>query len=87
MLLFDVGLLILEFLCSFFSDLFQTGSMEEVPLRINADERDFEMDESDFLLQPPDHEIRSSASRYRSSKRCARCLPLLLCGYVSFICF
>jgi len=58
--------------------------MEEVPLRINSDERDFEMDESDFLLQPPDHEIRSSTSRYRSAKRCARCLPLLHCGYVSF---
>lgn len=69
----------------FFSDLFHTGSMEEVPLRINSDERDFEMDESDFLLQHPDHEIRSSTSRYRSTKRCARCLPLLHCGYVSFI--
>jgi hypothetical protein len=57
--------------------------MEEVPLRISSDERDFEMDESDFLLQPPDHEIHSSALRYRSSKRCFRCLSLLQCGYVS----
>ena len=71
--------------CVLFFRLFQTGSMEEVPLRINPDERDFEMDESDFLLEPPDHEIRSSTSRYRSAKRFARCLPLLHCGYVSFL--
>jgi hypothetical protein len=61
--------------------------MEEIPLRINPDERDFEMDESDFLLQPPDHEIRSSASRYHSSKKCARCLSVLHCGYVSSLSF
>jgi len=61
--------------------------MEEVPLRINSDERDFEVDESDFLLQPPDHEIRSSALHYRSSKRCFRCLLLLHSGYVSSLPF
>ncbi|PSN40754.1 putative phospholipid-transporting ATPase IIB [Blattella germanica] len=54
--------------------------MEEVPLRFSSDERDFEMDESDFLLQPPDHEIRTSAFRYRSSRRCSRCISLLQCG-------
>ena len=27
--------------------------MEEVPLRLSSDERDFEMDESDFLLKTP----------------------------------
>lgn len=69
-------------------DSFHANSMEEVPLRINSDERDFEMDESDFLLQPPDHEIHSSALRYHSSsKNCFRCLSLLHCGYVSSLHF
>ncbi|XP_069687692.1 probable phospholipid-transporting ATPase IIB isoform X2 [Periplaneta americana] len=59
--------------------------MEEVPLRLSSDERDFEMDESDFLLQPPEHEIRTSAFRYRSSKRCSRCISLLQCGCCSWL--
>ncbi|KAJ9589670.1 hypothetical protein L9F63_017114, partial [Diploptera punctata] len=53
--------------------------MEEVPLRLSSDERDFEVDESDFLLQPPDHEIRTSAFRYRNSRKCSKCF---LCSNV-----
>ncbi|XP_066990961.2 probable phospholipid-transporting ATPase IIB isoform X1 [Anabrus simplex] len=54
--------------------------MEDVPLRISSDERDFEMDESDFLLQPPDHEFRSSSTRYRTSRRWSSCITMVLCG-------
>lgn len=54
--------------------------MEEVPLQVNSDERDFEMDECDFLLQPPDHELRGSGVKHRSSKKCCYCLSVVCCG-------
>ncbi|KAK7867266.1 hypothetical protein R5R35_000250 [Gryllus longicercus] len=53
--------------------------MEEVPLRINSDERDFEMDECDFLLQP-DHDVTISSTRYRSTKQWPLCTCASFCG-------
>ncbi|XP_049763224.1 probable phospholipid-transporting ATPase IIA isoform X1 [Schistocerca cancellata] len=54
--------------------------MEDVPLRMNSDERDFEIDETDFLLQHSDHDLRTNSAKHRRFKRCSKCLSLFFCG-------
>lgn len=56
--------------------------MEDVPLRISSDERDFEMDEREYLLQPSDHDVYVDVGITRNPKRCDGCSNLLLCRYV-----
>ncbi|XP_063217955.1 probable phospholipid-transporting ATPase IIB isoform X2 [Bacillus rossius redtenbacheri] len=58
--------------------------MEEVPLRISTDERDFEMDEYDFLLHPSDRDVRTASTRYRSPRKCSRCCSVIFCGCCSW---
>ncbi|GAB1863273.1 Phospholipid-transporting ATPase [Camponotus japonicus] len=56
--------------------------LEEMPLRLSSDERDFEMDddETDYLLQPSEDSIRQLTSRRRRIKDCSKYLRNCLCG-------
>ncbi|KAK2580739.1 hypothetical protein KPH14_011366 [Odynerus spinipes] len=55
--------------------------LEEMPLRLSSDERDFEMDEeTDYLLQPPEDSIRLLTSRRRRFNNCSKFLKSGLCG-------
>ncbi|XP_046738468.1 probable phospholipid-transporting ATPase IIB isoform X1 [Diprion similis] len=55
--------------------------LEELPLRLSSDERDFEMDEeTDYLLQPSEDSIRLLASRNRRFNTCSRFCTNILCG-------
>lgn len=58
-------------------------SMEELPLRLNHDDRDFEVDEREYLLQPSDSDL--DGIRYKRWGRRQRwhmfgCLKRLFCG-------
>ncbi|XP_011702092.1 PREDICTED: probable phospholipid-transporting ATPase IIB isoform X1 [Wasmannia auropunctata] len=56
--------------------------LEEMPLRLSSDERDFEMDddETDYLLQPSEDSIRQLTSRRRRIADCSKYLKSCLCG-------
>ncbi|KAG5336793.1 ATP9B ATPase, partial [Acromyrmex heyeri] len=56
--------------------------LEEMPLRLSSDERDFEMDddETDYLLQPSEDSIRQLTSRRRRIANCSKYLKSCLCG-------
>lgn len=56
--------------------------LEEMPLRLSSDERDFEMDddETDYLLQPSEDSIRQLTSRRRRIVNCSKYLKSCLCG-------
>lgn len=55
--------------------------LEELPLRLSSDERDFEMDEeTDYLLQSSEDSIRVLASRNRRINACSRFCTNFLCG-------
>jgi len=56
--------------------------LEEMPLRLSSDERDFEMDddETDYLLQPSEDSIRQLTSRQRRVADCSKYLKSCLCG-------
>jgi phospholipid-translocating ATPase len=56
--------------------------LEEMPLRLSSDERDFEMDdeETDYLLQPSEDSIRQLTSRRRRITDCSKYLKNCLCG-------
>ncbi|XP_043263652.1 probable phospholipid-transporting ATPase IIB isoform X1 [Colletes gigas] len=55
--------------------------LEEMPLRLSSDERDFEMDEeTDYLLQPSEDSIRLLTSRRRRINDCSIFLRNFLCG-------
>ncbi|XP_060821154.1 probable phospholipid-transporting ATPase IIA isoform X1 [Bombus pascuorum] len=55
--------------------------LEEMPLRLSSDERDFEMDEeTDYLLQPSEDSIRLLTSRRRRINDFSIFLKNCLCG-------
>lgn len=55
--------------------------MEEIPLVMSSDERDFEADESDYLLPPTDRDYCSGMNQNTSKlKRCKNCFTGLMCG-------
>lgn len=56
--------------------------MEEIPLVMSSDERDFEADESDYLLHPPDRDYCSEKMSHSRPKMklCRKCLTGLMCG-------
>lgn len=55
--------------------------LEEMPLRLNSDERDFEMDEeTDYLLQPSEDSIRLLTSRRRRINNFSIFLRSCFCG-------
>lgn len=55
--------------------------LEEMPLRLNSDDQDFEVDdeESDFLLQSADVSIRMM-NRNKKINQCTKIFKQLLCG-------
>ncbi|XP_076766872.1 putative phospholipid-transporting ATPase IIB isoform X1 [Xylocopa sonorina] len=60
--------------------------LEEMPLRLSSDERDFEMDEeTDYLLQPSEDSIRLLTSRRRRINECSILLRNCLCGCCSWM--
>ena len=55
--------------------------LEEMPLRLSSDERDFEMDEeTDYLLQPSEDSIRLLTSRRRRINDFSIFLKNCFCG-------
>lgn len=57
--------------------------LEELPLRLSSDERDFEMDEeTDYLLQSSGDSIRLLNSRKHRVSKCSKFFKTCLCGWV-----
>lgn len=72
--------LLVQFLPYFYT-IVQKMRLEEMPLRRNSDEQDFELDEeTDYLLQPTQDTIRLMISRNRRYNNGTKILKKLLCG-------
>ncbi|XP_043268864.1 probable phospholipid-transporting ATPase IIB isoform X1 [Venturia canescens] len=55
--------------------------LEEMPLRMSSDERNFEMDEeTDYLLPPTEDSMRPLITRTRRINNCSRFFKNFLCG-------
>lgn len=57
--------------------------LEEMPLRMSSEDRNFDMDEeTDYLLQPTDDAMRPIIKRNRRINACSRFFKHFFCGYV-----